>query len=481
MESESEFIPDYTEDPAEEVGKKVKSRYKSRACPMCNEQTRNRINQHIGNVHLPWYADPFLCCFTCKVHVNTATELRHQHGSDCPGHSEDSRLTDKNIVQWASWMYGLLVFLCGCFPDEKKPLLEVKCLTMEELRALAENRGYFPQKKGVEITPHFALCLRMLDRCFEMNTSRTPYQLTPPSSVAVLAHWSILGHLIVNSSSEEFLKTNTISVPPFVRPIQVTIDAHAHLDTILLQSSAKMDSLLKGQGHELILAEVVCSLAFPDRWDALQELSKTEGILFTMGLHPHKSGLPINPKQLQDLEDLLRHPNCVGLGEVGVDLQGHSPEEQAFQWEWLGKLVKLAVARKLPLVLHVRSGYHHLETLDEEVTQFLAQEVPSDHPIYLHCFVGSSRRIQLWTGKFSNMFFGLGSKVLGSGIEDSVLREIPLQQLLLESDAPYLLKRPLDLGKVVEQVARVRNLAPLMLCDQAWSNAARCFGIPRRK
>ena len=72
--------------------------------------------------------------------------------------------------------------------------------------------------------------------------------------------------------------------------------------------------------------------------------------------------------------------------------------------------------------------------------EILSDILASQHPIYWHCFLGTLTQFRSWQEKFSNIFIGIGPKVMNqANIESSicdVLRAIPLNNVLLETDAP---------------------------------------------
>ena len=90
---------------------KLKRNYWQEGCSICDFKVWGRVRSHVEETHLPWYARPNLCCWTCWTYLSYVATLKRNHGPDQPGHTEDSLLTDSNIVRWARLMAGLLAFL----------------------------------------------------------------------------------------------------------------------------------------------------------------------------------------------------------------------------------------------------------------------------------------------------------------------------------------------------------------------------------
>lgn len=280
----------------------------------------------------------------------------------------------------------------------------------------------------------------------------------------------------LTDDQRDFAQKRDLAVPVKVQPHIETVDAHIHLDTIMQQSPhVGISSLL--EDRVLSVNDVVCCLAFPQRWGTWEVLRFVPGVVFTVSFHPHVASEPIPNSLWERLREMIQFKECVGVGEMGLDFLTHTTLwAQANQMNQFKTLLELAVANKKTIVLHLRpTAASQMEDLDHEAIEIMKPRVPKGHTIYLHCFTGGLARAQRWNFTFSNMFFGLGKKCLGPEVEPEVVANLHLGQILLESDAPYLMNSSMGLTPVIKQLARARNLAPMMIGDKCQANAGRCF------
>lgn len=145
------------------------------------------------------------------------------------------------------------------------------------------------------------------------------------------------------------------------------------------------------------------------------------------GIHPHDAQ-HADPKSLQDIEKILRHPRVVAIGEVGLDFfRDHSPREK--QIEVFRHFLKLHHKIKKPMIIHCREAY-------AEMLQILKEEKVSQG--IMHCFSSDRATME----KFIEMGFYISFAGPLTYKNNDALREAcrvcPRQRLLLETDAPFL-------------------------------------------
>jgi TatD DNase family protein len=165
-------------------------------------------------------------------------------------------------------------------------------------------------------------------------------------------------------------------------------------------------------------------------------VQKYPRLFASVGVHPHHVK-QWSAATLKTLEELLQHPKVVAIGEIGLDrhlYQGH-PEPDIFaQTRILLPQLKLAADNNKPLLFHCRDAY-------EELLQVLKA---FDKPFrgLMHCFMG--------TRQVAKKFLDLGLYISFSGNltykGNDYIREaaayVPLDRLLVETDAPYLSPEP---------------------------------------
>lgn len=160
---------------------------------------------------------------------------------------------------------------------------------------------------------------------------------------------------------------------------------------------------------------------------------KNEKVFFTAGVHPHDADkIGSDPEILSAIEKHSSHPRCVAVGECGLDYyyENSKPESQkkVFQWH-----IDLATRTNLPLMIHTR---------DAEADT-MSQLAPYTGGAVFHCFTG--------TQELANFGIQKGFFVSFSGIvtfkNAEPLRQVflktPLQNVLIETDAPFLAPVPM--------------------------------------
>lgn len=199
-------------------------------------------------------------------------------------------------------------------------------------------------------------------------------------------------------------------------------------------------------------------------------------VVATAGIHPHQAAAAA-AEDLRRIRDLLDHDRVVAVGEIGLDYH-YDFSPVAVQQEIFRRQIRLAHEKQLPIVVHSRKAEH-------DVLAILAEEgVPAAGGV-LHCFWGDAaiakRALDM------GLYIGVGGPITFKNAEDlrTVVKKLPLERLLLETDAPYLAPVPYR-GKRNEPayVAETgKHLARLLERDEAdvaritSENARRLFGI----
>ncbi len=206
------------------------------------------------------------------------------------------------------------------------------------------------------------------------------------------------------------------------------IDTHCHLD--FADFDAERDELV-ARAHGAGVAQMVTISTRVKKLDILLALTERYPSVFcSVGTHPNNAGEELDVTT-DDLVRLSAHPKVVAIGEAGLDYfyDTQKPEDQK---TGLRRHIDAARQTGLPLVIHSRSA-------DDDMAEILTRETGKGaFPFILHCF--SSGAALAKTG------VELGGYISFSGIltfpKSTELREIaatvPLDRLLVETDAPYL-------------------------------------------
>ncbi len=252
------------------------------------------------------------------------------------------------------------------------------------------------------------------------------------------------------------------------------IDTHAHLDDARYIDDIE-DVLKRSIKHDV--TKWIIPGADPKTLKRAIALSeKYDDIYFSVGVHPYDA-----PSYDQKyLEQFLRHEKCVAIGECGLDYYRLPDEHEAIapykkmQKEVFLDQIKLADKYSLPMIVHIRDA-----SLDS--FEILEQTKPKKGGV-LHCYNADEQLIKLSKYGF---YFGIGGVVTFKNAKKLIhtLPKIPLETLLLETDAPYLTPEPFR-GKrnepaythyVAQKIGDILNIDYEQLCEITTKNALRLF------
>jgi TatD DNase family protein len=203
------------------------------------------------------------------------------------------------------------------------------------------------------------------------------------------------------------------------------------------------------------------------------------GFACTAGVHPHHAR-DCNEQTIPSLRELARHPRVVAIGECGLDFnRNYSPHPD--QEKWFEEQIQLSFEIRKPLFLHSRDAHPRFAELlkAHEVTNAVA-----------HCFTGGKEELHAY------LDLGLHIGITGWICDErrgahllELVREVPRDRLLLETDAPYLVPRslrpqpkarrnePAFLPHILNTVARALGRPAEEIAAETTRNAARLFGL----
>lgn len=210
---------------------------------------------------------------------------------------------------------------------------------------------------------------------------------------------------------------------------------------------------------------------------AMYELEEKypENVFLMMGLHP--VSVQQNYKaELLHVETQLAKRKFYGIGEIGIDLYWEkanlAEQKQVFKHQ-----IRLAKKYKLPIVIHCREAF-------DEVFEVLEEEKGADLFGVFHCFTGTYE--QALQAISYNMKLGIGGVVtFKNGKINQFLKEIPLQNIVLETDSPYLAPTPFRgkrnesayLYQILEKLSTIYGLSLEEIAAQTTANSKDIFKI----
>ena len=251
------------------------------------------------------------------------------------------------------------------------------------------------------------------------------------------------------------------------------IDSHCHLDFPDL--AAHLADHLAAMQHNDV-AYALCAGVTLERHAAVLALAEAHPQLYaSVGVHPEETG--VQEPSLADLVTLAAHPKVVAIGETGLDYYWHKDAPE-WQRERFRTHIRAARACNKPLIIHNREA-------TADTLRLLREEGAANVGGVMHCFTES------WT--IAEEALALGFHISLSGIVTfknaalvkEVARHVPLDRLLIETDAPYLapapfrgkLNQPAYVKYVAEEIARLRDVPVETVAEVTSTNFKRLFKL----
>lgn len=254
-------------------------------------------------------------------------------------------------------------------------------------------------------------------------------------------------------------------------------DSHAHIQAAeFVRDVPQVIQQAQEAGVERII--VVGGAGELSSNDAALELAEFFPRLFaTVGMHPHDAK-DLSEEDFKRLKDLTGHDKVVAVGETGLDFYyDHSPRQ--IQIELFCRFIHLARETGLPLVVHDREAHR-------EVAELLRLEGKGGLQGVIHCFTGDyeAARVFLDLG-FYISFTGIITFKNAEPLRD-VVRRLPLDRMLIETDSPYLApvphrgrrNEPAFVRFIAETIAKVRGISLEEVAQATSHNTCRLFSLP---
>ncbi|RJX25231.1 MAG: TatD family deoxyribonuclease [Dethiobacter sp.] len=252
------------------------------------------------------------------------------------------------------------------------------------------------------------------------------------------------------------------------------VDSHAHLDfNNFDRDREEVLQRAKNQGLKLI---VNIGFDLASSKESIKLAAQYPFVYAAVGIHPHDAVNALSG-YLGELEEMTHHPKVVALGEMGLDFY-RDRSLRPVQREVFRQQLRLAGKIDLPVIIHDRDAH-------EEVLKILEEEGLPARGGVMHCFsgdLGLARklvRLGLYISIAGPVTYPRNHKL------SEVAAAVPLERLLIETDAPFLTPSPLR-GKrnepayvtfVAEKVAALRGISVESLGRACLENARKLFSI----
>ena len=243
------------------------------------------------------------------------------------------------------------------------------------------------------------------------------------------------------------------------------IDVHCHLTA--REFEGKLDSLVKEAAEAGVEIMITSGLGYEDSLKALK-ISDNRRIYPSLGIAPYK--LSGYEKVLQLIEK--ERSRIVGVGEIGLDYWRGDRSQRSLQQRVFEEFIDLAKSLDLPIIVHSRSaGRYALEILFRRKAERVVMHAFDGRVSYA---VRAARR---------GFMFSIPPSVARSSQKQKLVKRLPLDSLLLESDAPVLapergqVNHPKNVRISAEWISRLKSLSFQKVVDRTTSNALEIFEL----
>lgn len=248
-------------------------------------------------------------------------------------------------------------------------------------------------------------------------------------------------------------------------------DTHAHYDDGRFDEDRKDALIAVNQSGVSLIINCGCDVKSSKR--TLELCDEFDFIYGAVGIHPHEAE-EAQADAIAQIKNLAAHTKAVAIGEIGLDYHyDFSPRD--IQKDIFEKQLILAKELDLPVIVHDRES--HQDTLDL-LTKYKPKGV-------VHCFSGSAEMAREVVKL--GMYIGLGGAITFKNAKKpvEVAQSIPLDRLLLETDAPYMSPVPFR-GKrndsslipyTAAKIAEVRGMDAQEIINITTQNGKTLFGI----
>lgn len=250
------------------------------------------------------------------------------------------------------------------------------------------------------------------------------------------------------------------------------IDTHTHINCI---EEISVEDIIKNALDNGV-EKLIVPAAYPTDIEVVKELAqKYENVYGLLGVHPSEvKGW--NDDLIDKIKEYSKSPKIVGIGEIGLDYYWDKSFND-LQKEVFIKQIKLANELNFPISVHDREA--HKDTFD------ILTEYNKNSVVVMHCFSGSVEFMKECVKQ--GWYIAIGGVVtFKKAIKmKEVAKEVPLDKLLLETDAPYLTpvpyrgktNQPAYVKYVAEEIASIRGISFEKVDEITTQNAKKVFSL----
>lgn len=251
------------------------------------------------------------------------------------------------------------------------------------------------------------------------------------------------------------------------------IDTHAHLD--FENYNGDREEVIRRAHEAGVKAIITIGIDAGTSAQSVAIAENNENVFAAVGVHPHDAA-KIEEDDLDQIRRLLDHPRVVAIGEVGLDFyRNMSPHD--IQKRLLKTFLGWSLELDYPLIIHTREA-------DDDILRIISDKSRSGWSGVFHCFSGDVEM----AGKVLDMGFHIsftGNITYKNSRSVEVMKEVPLEKLLLETDSPFMApvphrgkrNEPAYVNQVAQKIAEVKGVSTAEVARVTSRNAIDLFRL----
>ncbi len=244
------------------------------------------------------------------------------------------------------------------------------------------------------------------------------------------------------------------------------VDCHCHLDFEQYEEDREK-VIERAKGNLEFVVNAGSNLEHNSKALELQDKHK-EFVYANLGIHPTYTD---NFDQVEEIKQQIREENPVAIGEIGLDHHHVKEEsERERQEEVFREMLELAEELGKPVVVHTRDAERRSIEIIEEY---------DIENVMLHCFNGSPELAE--RAAENGWAVGVTTQVLYSSRVESIVEKLDLENILLETDSPFLYRgdrnEPANVEESAEKIAMINDKEGKVIVEKTTLNARTFFGI----
>ncbi|MCU7845793.1 MAG: TatD family hydrolase [Candidatus Thiodiazotropha sp. (ex Monitilora ramsayi)] len=254
------------------------------------------------------------------------------------------------------------------------------------------------------------------------------------------------------------------------------VDSHCHLDRVALDHYDNRFDQFVQQTIESGVGQMLCVSIDLESWPAMVKLVEPyPQINISVGVHPNDKDR--REPSVEELVELSQTSKVVAIGETGLDYF-HGEGDLDWQRDRFRRHIRAATTANKPLIIHTRDA-------KSDTIGIMQEENAAEAGGVMHCFTEDwSMAEQALEMGFYISFSGIITFKNAADLRE-VVKQVPMDRLLIETDSPYLApvpfrgkpNQPRYVKKVAECVAELKGVTSEVVADQTKENFFRCFPL----